>query len=79
MRIGLIPDCDLSHVEAIGNAAGDGARLALLNADQREAARTLARRVEYVETAAHPRFQDCFVDALALPEKYRTREGAEGK
>lgn len=67
MRIGLIPDCDLSRVEAIGNAAGDGARLALLNAEQRERARTLARRVEYVETAAHPRFQDCFVDALALP------------
>lgn len=77
MRIGLIPNCDLGRVEIIGNAAGDGARTALLDADQRAAARALARRVEYVETAAHPRFQDCFVDALALSENTRTTETAE--
>lgn len=67
MRIGLLPDCDPERVEIVGNAAGDGARIALLDADQRAAAQMLARRVEYVETAAHARFQDCFVDALALP------------
>ncbi|MCC6801752.1 MAG: DUF4445 domain-containing protein [Anaerolineae bacterium] len=78
MRIGLIPECDLEHVEIVGNAAGDGARIALVDADQREAAQMLARRVEYVETAAHSRFQDCFVEALALPEIHLTTETAEG-
>ncbi len=67
MTIGMIPDCELSRVIAVGNAAGDGARLALVNAAQRWAAADLARRAEYVETAAHPHFQDCFVDAMALP------------
>jgi uncharacterized 2Fe-2S/4Fe-4S cluster protein (DUF4445 family) len=67
MTIGLMPDCDLNRVSAIGNAAGDGARIALLNAAQREQAAALARRAEYVETAAHPGFQDYFVKAMALP------------
>lgn len=67
MTIGMIPDCDLRRVEAIGNAAGDGACIALLNLEQRRAAQMLARRVEYVETAAHPHFHDYFVDAMAFP------------
>lgn len=67
MIIGLIPDCDLSQVIAIGNAAGDGARIALLNVERRAAARRAARSVEYVETASLAVFQDTFVDALALP------------
>ena len=70
MVIGLIPDCDLNQVEAIGNAAGDGARLALLNAGQRQAALEAARRVIYIETAAQLMFQDAFVDAIALPHAY---------
>jgi uncharacterized 2Fe-2S/4Fe-4S cluster protein (DUF4445 family) len=65
--IGLVPDCDLAHVEAIGNAAGDGARIALVNAAQREVARKAARAVEYVETAVEPRFQEHFVAAMGLP------------
>lgn len=67
MTIGLIPDCDLTQVTAVGNAAGDGARLALLNVGQRDLARQAARSVTYVETAARLIFQDTFVDALALP------------
>jgi uncharacterized 2Fe-2S/4Fe-4S cluster protein (DUF4445 family) len=72
MTIGLIPDCDLTRVTAVGNAAGDGARLALLNISQREQAEALARRAEYVETAAHPQFQDAFVEAMALPHAVDT-------
>lgn len=67
MIIGMIPDCALQNVHAVGNAAGDGARIALLNREQRQLARTLARQVQYVETAADPRFQDYFVEALTLP------------
>lgn len=70
MRIGLIPDCDLTQVAAIGNAAGDGARIALLNVDQRAYIQQLVRHVEYVETAAELQFQDYFVDALAFPHAH---------
>ncbi len=70
LMIGLIPDCDLDRIRAIGNAAGDGARLALLNRGQRRLAAELARRVEFVETAAHPRFHDYFVDAIAFPHAH---------
>jgi len=67
MIIGLIPDCDLAHVQAVGNAAGDGARLALLNLEQRRLAARAARDVEYVETAVEGRFQEYFVAAMNLP------------
>jgi uncharacterized 2Fe-2S/4Fe-4S cluster protein (DUF4445 family) len=67
MRLGLFPDCDLTNVKSIGNAAGDGARIALVNVDQRQWIQQLVREVEYVETAAEPQFQDCFVDALTIP------------
>ncbi len=67
MVIGLIPDCDLDRVEAIGNAAGDGARIALLNRSQREAAQRYVDELEYVETAIETKFQDHFVAALPLP------------
>lgn len=67
MIIGLIPDCDLAHVEAVGNSAGDGARIALVNAAQRQVAEQAARAVEYVETAVEAAFQDQFVAAMGLP------------
>lgn len=67
MQIGLIPDCDLDHVISIGNAAGDGARIALINRDERHKIQQLVREVTYIETAAEPQFQDYFVDALLFP------------
>jgi uncharacterized 2Fe-2S/4Fe-4S cluster protein (DUF4445 family) len=67
MILGLIPDCDLAKVTAVGNAAGDGARIALLNRQKRIEAQTLAQKVTYVETAVDPDFQEEFVKALHLP------------
>jgi len=67
MALGLIPDCDLSRVTAVGNAAGDGARIALLNRQARLEAERLAGWVEHVQIATDPAFQDTFVAALALP------------
>jgi len=67
MALGLIPDCDLSRVTAVGNAAGDGARIALLNRQARGEAERLAQWVEHVQIATDPAFQDTFVAALALP------------
>jgi uncharacterized 2Fe-2S/4Fe-4S cluster protein (DUF4445 family) len=67
MIIGMIPDCDLDQVQSIGNAAGDGARIALLNREQRDLAARAAREVHYVETAVEPAFQEYFVDAMVMP------------
>ena len=52
MLLGLIPDCPLECVTAVGNAAGDGARIALLNHHKREEAAHFARWVTYIETAS---------------------------
>ena len=67
MILGLIPDCDLDRVVAVGNAAGDGARMLLLDKAKREEAEWAARWVTYIETAVEPSFQDEFVAALDLP------------
>jgi uncharacterized 2Fe-2S/4Fe-4S cluster protein (DUF4445 family) len=67
MILGLIPDCELTKVTAVGNAAGDGARIALLNREQRQEAARLARWVQHIQTAVDPNFQTEFVAALGLP------------
>ena len=67
MILGMIPDCDLSRVTAVGNAAGDGARMALLDREQRVEAARLAHWVEHVQTAVAANFQAEFVGAMALP------------
>jgi uncharacterized 2Fe-2S/4Fe-4S cluster protein (DUF4445 family) len=67
--LGMLPDCDLTHVRSAGNAAGTGARIALLDATSREVIESLVRRIEKVETAIEPRFQQHFVEAMAIPHK----------
>ncbi|OAT82971.1 ASKHA domain-containing protein [Desulfotomaculum copahuensis] len=67
MVIGMFPDCDLENVAAVGNAAGDGAKLALLDTGKREEATWIARHVEFVETAIEPDFQMRFAAAMAFP------------
>jgi uncharacterized 2Fe-2S/4Fe-4S cluster protein (DUF4445 family) len=67
MVLGMLPDCDLGQVTSAGNAAGSGARVALLNKEARGLIETLVRRIEKVETAIEPRFQFHFVEAMALP------------
>jgi uncharacterized 2Fe-2S/4Fe-4S cluster protein (DUF4445 family) len=65
--LGMFPDCDLKNVYAVGNAAGDGARLALLNRDKRAEADEIARKVEYVELSIEADFQKEFVAAMQIP------------
>lgn len=67
MAIGLIPDCKLDKVSSAGNAAGTGARIALLNMAARSEIETIVRRVEKIETAVEPQFQQFFVEAMAFP------------
>jgi len=69
MLLGMIPDCPVDRISAAGNAAGTGARIALLNNSARREIETLARRIEKVETAVEPRFQEHFVAAMAIPHK----------
>ncbi len=69
MVLGLIPDCDLDHVTSAGNAAGVGARIALLDRNARlEIAETI-RKAERIETAVAADFQAHFVGAMALPHQ----------
>ena len=67
MVLGLIPDCDLDKVHAVGNAAGDGARIALLNRHKRAEAQRLVDWVKYIETAVDPDFQEEFAGAIHIP------------
>jgi uncharacterized 2Fe-2S/4Fe-4S cluster protein (DUF4445 family) len=67
MVLGLLPDCDLEHVSSAANAAGTGARVALLSRASREEVSLRTRQIEKVETAVDPDFQQYFVEAMALP------------
>ena len=65
--LGMFPDCDMENVYSVGNAAGDGARVALMDRDQREEADRIARIVEYVELTVESDFDKVFGQAMWLP------------
>jgi uncharacterized 2Fe-2S/4Fe-4S cluster protein (DUF4445 family) len=69
MVLGMIPDCELAQATSAGNAAGTGARIALLDSRSRATIEAIVRRVEKIETALEPRFQAHFVEAMAIPHK----------
>ena len=67
LRIGLLPDVQPQRVRSVGNAALVGAQMALVSEQYRQAAGKLARKIQYVEIANQPRFQDVFAEALLFP------------
>jgi len=67
MVLGMFPDCDLKNVYAVGNAAGEGARMALLNRDKRVEAEKIAKKVEYMELTTEQGFQNEFIEAMQIP------------
>ena len=67
MVLGMIPDAPLDKVTSAGNAAGTGARIALLNREARAEIEATVRQIHKVETAVEPRFQEHFVNASAIP------------
>jgi uncharacterized 2Fe-2S/4Fe-4S cluster protein (DUF4445 family) len=67
MVLGMFPDCDLKNVFAVGNAAGDGARIALLNKDKRAEAEEIARKVEYIELTLEENFKKEFMGSMQIP------------
>jgi len=69
MVLGLVPDCDLNGIKAVGNAAGTGAQMALLNSDRRREIEKTVTHIEKIETALEKKFQDHFVNAMAFPNK----------
>ena len=67
MLMGMFPDCPIENVVAVGNAAGDGARMALLDIDKRREAQEHASRVEYVELTLEKEFEREYVSAMHFP------------
>ena len=67
MVLGMIPDAPLDKVTSAGNAAGTGARIALLNREARTEIEATVRAIHKIETALEPRFQEHFVNASAIP------------
>jgi uncharacterized 2Fe-2S/4Fe-4S cluster protein (DUF4445 family) len=67
--LGMLPDCEPKNVFSAGNAAGTGARIALLNQKSRDDIEAIVSQIEKVETALEPRFQEHFIEAMAIPHK----------
>jgi len=67
--IGLVPLVPQERIVAVGNTAGEGAKMAMLSFREREAARVIPAQVEYLELSAMSTFTDDFVDALSFPSK----------
>ena len=65
--MGLFPDCEIAKIISVGNAAGDGARAALLNREKREEANWVSRNVEYIELTVEKDFQVQFAEAMQIP------------
>lgn len=67
LYIGLFPTCPLDKIEVVGNAASEGAKLALLNMTEREEAKNIAKKVEFVEVANEKDFQKEFFEGMNFP------------
>lgn len=81
--LGMFLDCEPEKVVSVGNAAGDGARMALINVDKRAEANEFARKVEYIELTVNPKFEKIFGRSMWIPhmkdkfpnlEKYLPKE-----
>jgi len=71
LRIGLIPALPVERVRYVGNAASLGAQLCLLSEAERARAAEVAARIEHVSLAAHPDFEQIFVDCMNFPPPAR--------
>lgn len=67
MTLGMFPDCDFKNVFSVGNAAGEGARIALINKEKRAEANEIAKKIKYLELTLETDFQQEFIEAMAIP------------
>jgi uncharacterized 2Fe-2S/4Fe-4S cluster protein (DUF4445 family) len=65
--IGLVPPVDVDRIIAVGNSAGEGAKIALLSYRERQVAFELPARIEYIELSGRTDFNDAFVSVLGFP------------
>jgi uncharacterized 2Fe-2S/4Fe-4S cluster protein (DUF4445 family) len=69
--IGLVPPVDVDRIIAVGNSAGEGAKIALLSYRERQVAFELPGRIEYVELSGRSDFNDSFISVLGFPQLER--------
>jgi uncharacterized 2Fe-2S/4Fe-4S cluster protein (DUF4445 family) len=74
LNIGMLPSIPLDRFRQIGNAAGTGAKMALISRSQRQEAQDIASKVDYIELAGMPHFNEIFIQAGYLG-RYRIEEG----
>jgi uncharacterized 2Fe-2S/4Fe-4S cluster protein (DUF4445 family) len=67
IHIGLLPCFEKTKITPVGNAAGTGAKMALLSLKERDEANRIAQKIEYIELANHPDFQNEFIKGMAFP------------
>ncbi|MFQ5898643.1 MAG: ASKHA domain-containing protein [Candidatus Methylomirabilia bacterium] len=67
LRIGLIPSLPPERIRYVGNAAALGAQLCLVSEAERERAERIAQRIDHISLAAHPDFQEIFVECMNFP------------
>jgi uncharacterized 2Fe-2S/4Fe-4S cluster protein (DUF4445 family) len=65
--MGLFPDCEIEKILSVGNAAGDGARVVLLDHEMRAEANWISRNVEYIELTVEPDFEKQFMESMQIP------------
>lgn len=68
MRLGVLPNVSIEKVESVGNTAGQGAKLALLNVDKMREVEQIARKVEYIELSFRSDFSDKFMKEMKFPK-----------
>ena len=78
VTIGMLPALPLNRFRQAGNAAGMGAKLALISLKQRAEAQAVASKVNYIELADAPNFQPTFIQASYLG-RYRIIDGRREK
>jgi len=64
----LVPNVPVERIKSVGNAAGEGAKMALLSFRERQVAWSLTEFVEYHELSGRADFNDSFLDVLQFPE-----------
>jgi uncharacterized 2Fe-2S/4Fe-4S cluster protein (DUF4445 family) len=67
MDIGMFPGTPLNKIRQVGNAAGVGAKMILISKQQRIDAERLAKKINYLELASYPGFEDHFINGMQLP------------
>jgi uncharacterized 2Fe-2S/4Fe-4S cluster protein (DUF4445 family) len=74
VAIGMLPALPLNRFSQVGNAAGMGAKLALISVGKRVEAQAIASQVKYIELGSAPNFEQTFIQASYLG-RYRMKEG----